>query len=143
MFKTKILVDAAPPPEVVELATAYYGKPVTEWDAEFITTRPTDRPEEGSQLWHRDAHAGWTCIRSITYLTDVGIEDGPLEYAQGTHPRGEFSKVPDGRFKGCPVPNWTTITGPKGTTVVFDILGFHRGLKNVRGERKALSFTLR
>lgn len=140
-FKTKILVDMVPPPKLLKLAEAYYGKPVLRTDAEFITTRPTDRPEEGSQLWHRDGHAGKTCLRSMTYLTDVGMEDGPLEYAGGTNPGGYRQVDLHDRYLDCPVSDWTTFTGPKGTTILFDILGYHRGLKNTTGTREALCFT--
>jgi hypothetical protein len=132
-FKTKRVVEHPLGDEFLPLAEAYYGKRARV-EGELIVTVPTAQPESGSQLWHRDLEAGKKCLRVFIFLTDVDLNNGPLEYAPGT--QGEGPRYPE-----HPIENSLTITGPKGTGVVFDILGYHRGLKNLTGERRVLAFT--
>lgn len=142
-FKVKLDIEHEGWAEFKPYAEAYMERPVKSGLTELITTFPTDATErEGSQLWHRDGHAGSKCIRAFIYLTDVDENNGPLCYAPGT----QFGGYNDpntfaNNFLDCPVADWVTFTGPKGTTILFDILGFHRGLKNISGERKVLCFT--
>lgn len=139
-FKKKLEIDHPLGSEFLSLAEAYYGCPAR-YEAELIVTRPTPGPPCGSQLWHRDHHAGASCLRVMVYLTDVDLNNGPLCYAPGTQTGGARDTGRYDRLADCPAEDWLTITGPRGTTIVFDILGYHRGLKNVSGERRALCFT--
>jgi hypothetical protein len=144
-FKEKLVLDTHPALEHFRpLVEEYYGKPVKRTEIELITTWPTDAKEAGSQLWHMDGHAGPSCLRVFIYLTDVDLDSGPFCYAPGTNPFGfrplpQMQPMTEAEFeKFVPRDEWETFTGPKGTVIVADILGYHRGLKNVSGERQLL-----
>jgi hypothetical protein len=117
-FKTKRIIENHP---LENFFLPWVPYKVRRIECEHIVTVPTTEPESGSQLWHRDLHSGQCCIRAMVYLTDVTLEHGPFCYLIG------------GQEK--------VFTGPKGTVIVFDIGGLHRGLKNTSGERHVLCFT--
>jgi hypothetical protein len=118
-FKTKLVIEGHPLEGFFLPLVPYRVKRI---ECEHIVTVPTQDAEVGSQLWHRDLHSGASCIRAMVYLTDVTMEHGPFCYRL---------KNGDERI----------YTGPRGTVIVFDIGGLHRGLKNVSGERQVLCFT--
>jgi hypothetical protein len=143
-FKEKRIVTCDLGDKLLPLVRAYYGWEPKLVEAEHVITRPSPRKEEGSQLWHRDGHFGGTCLRAFCYQTDVTLEDGPFCYAPGTHPFGWRHMVYAGRVgdeefgKIVPESEWRTITGPKGTTFIADLWGYHKGWRNLSGERQII-----
>jgi ectoine hydroxylase-related dioxygenase (phytanoyl-CoA dioxygenase family) len=123
--KAKIAIPALAY-DLMPIVAEYYGKKPGQPEAELIHTYPTKEKACGSQLWHRDHH-GPKFIRVLVYLVDVDLNNGPFCYQLGSH------KHPNG-------PEHTFI-GPKGTAIMFDTLGLHRGLKNLTGDRLALSIS--
>jgi ectoine hydroxylase-related dioxygenase (phytanoyl-CoA dioxygenase family) len=125
------------------IAEEYYGKPVTSVSAELVTSKPTDDAPFGSQLWHRDTEGGEKQLRAMCYLTDVTLENGPFCYVPGSIAnKRDFGRFSDKQFeKLYPSDMWVTYTGPKGMVILFDTMGFHRGLPNKKGVREALVFT--
>jgi ectoine hydroxylase-related dioxygenase (phytanoyl-CoA dioxygenase family) len=126
---------------------AYYGKPVTSVSAELVTSWPTKDPPFASQLWHRDTEGGSKQVRAMCYLTDVTVENGPFCYVPGSQPGGRndphlTSRLNDQTFAMLiPETEWVTYTGPRGMVILFDTMGYHRGLPNLSGKREALVFT--
>lgn len=127
--------------EFLPVVTEYYGHAPKTVEGELIHSWPSAEPESHSQLWHRDWHSGDKCVRAFIYLTDVDENSGPLQYAHGSHVGGWRDPKILVRQAECPVDSWMTLTGPKGTTILFDIMGYHRGLRNISGERKVLCFS--
>jgi ectoine hydroxylase-related dioxygenase (phytanoyl-CoA dioxygenase family) len=126
----------------LDLVEAYYGKPVTSVSAEYITSWPVKDPPMGSQLWHRDTEGGPKQVRAMCYLTDVTLEDGPLCYVPRSQNSEVFGRFTDKQFeKIYPRGLWKFCTGPKGTVILFDTMGYHKGLPNLSGKREALCFT--
>jgi hypothetical protein len=102
-------------------------------------------------LWHRDPEDR-AILKLFVYLVDVGEEKGPLCYAPGTHAFGEGRIRPDSKWlrEGrslvrrtddtqmravLPSEQWITAIGPKGTVVLVDTRGYHKGGFVRRGER--------
>jgi hypothetical protein len=141
-FKTKALVAHEGGIEFLSLVEAYYGHPVKSIEAELVTSWPTEDEPFGSQMWHRDTEGGPKQLRAMCYLSDVTIENGPLCYVPGSHKSEVYGRFTDAEFEDIyPRDLWQTYTGPRGTVILFDTVGFHRGLPNVSGRREALCFT--
>ena len=101
----------------------------------------TDAPPQRSQLWHRDRD-DQRIVKAFLYLSDVTAGCGPLTYAPGTHSRGPIQEEPES-FKEeghgnrrshdeqmaavVPAARWRTCVAPKGTLVLADTTGYHRG----------------
>jgi ectoine hydroxylase-related dioxygenase (phytanoyl-CoA dioxygenase family) len=144
-FKIKEPADNSGGVKFLPLVEAYYGHPVKGITAEFITSWPVDGMPFGSQLWHRDTEGGAKQLRAMCYLTDVDLDGGPLCYVPGSTKSETCGRFTDREFDREVYPErlWQTYTGPKGTVILFDTMGFHRGLPNVSGKREALCFTYR
>jgi Phytanoyl-CoA dioxygenase (PhyH) len=101
-----------------------------------------DEPRE-SQLWHRDPEDRYI-LKVFVYFTDVDEGGGPLSYVPGTHARGDLKmEAPstvylEGRTRVrrsddsqinvvAERSKWVTAVGPKGTMVVVDTTGYHKG----------------
>ena len=95
----------------------------------------------GSQKWHRDLE-GLKILKIFMYCTEVGSENGPLEYVPksfcgGDFPINEESKTMDDyqRSRILPseleeqycTPNAITFTGSPGDIIICNNTGFHRG----------------
>jgi ectoine hydroxylase-related dioxygenase (phytanoyl-CoA dioxygenase family) len=127
------------------LVEEYYGKPVKSIGVELISSWPVEHPPTASQLWHRDTEGGDKQVRAMCYLTDVTLENGPFCYVPGSIAnKRDYGRHSDKQFeKLYPRDMWKTYTGPKGTVILFDTMGYHRGLPNKSGKREALVFTYR
>lgn len=112
---------------------------------------PTDEPATSSQLWHHDPE-DLKIIKTFIYLEDVGEDTGPFTYVPGTHPFGanvaraaryeNDRRVQDEQISALfPPSTWRVCTGPAGTMIVADTVGFHRGGKPTSGTRLLVTFT--
>ena len=112
---------------------------------------PTDTPAQISQLWHRDPE-DLRLIKVFIYLADVDEQRGPFTYIPRTHPFGaeaagaqkleKKKRVPDDRMNRVfPPESWRVCTGPAGTMILADTLGYHRGGKPIAGRRILITFT--
>ncbi len=114
----------------------------------------SDAPAQRSQLWHRDREDK-RIVKAFLYLSDVVPGSGPLVYAPGTHSRGEIDREPvsfkeeghgnprseDPQMAAVvPEERWITCTAPKGTLVLADTTGYHRGGLARENDRLVLSF---
>ena len=147
------------------LAGHYFG--LSPWLMEYNlwlnTVEPS--PPHASQLWHRDteiAGNGYfaTSYRSILkgfiYLHDVDITHGPTVYLPGTQaggwradfqldadliePRGAIRYFDNTVARSGLATSTVCAEGPKGTVVVFDASGLHKGGKPHLGTRLLYKF---
>lgn len=105
--------------------------------------------------WHRDSPFTHQ-FKAILYLTDVTEENGPFEYIKGTHHQkslretAKFLGVPTSNYRFTPeqiinledaglIPKRSTITGKKGTLLLADVRGLHRGKPLLQGQRMAIT----
>lgn len=93
--------------------------------------------------WHRDRMIRQ--IKSIVYLEDVGPNDGPFQYIEGSNTYNAENFRKDSRITGLPHPatrftaadikkltdrqaeRLITFTEKKGTVILADTSGLHRG----------------
>jgi hypothetical protein len=111
---------------------------------------PTADSAKKSQLWHRDPE-DFSITKVFIYLNDVGPDTGPFSYVPGTQPFGrrnvKASKSPEKHItdeemeKQHASDSWLVCTGPAGTMILADTVGFHRGGKPKCQNRILITFT--
>jgi hypothetical protein len=124
---------------LLDLANAYLGmysrlRYYNVWHTFASTAKARE-----SQLWHRDREDLYI-VKVFLYLNDVDLGAGPFTYAPGSHRKGRLRTEPafhlEGRVKRTvddqmaavvPRDRWVTATGARGTIVLADTNGYHRG----------------
>jgi hypothetical protein len=112
---------------------------------------PTPDQAKTSQLWHRDPE-DLRLIKAFIYLVDVDADHGPFCYIPKTQPfgaraainptSGNPKHIADEEMQAAiPAQDWLACTGPAGTMILADTVGFHRGGKPTVGHRIVISFT--
>ena len=92
-----------------------------------------------SQLWHRDFDDKHL-LKAFLYLVDVDESAGPFEYVGGSQPGGphngttrQWAPMSTGRFSeeevagSVPADAIKTFTAPRGTVILCNTSGLHRG----------------
>ncbi len=109
---------------------------------------------DGDDEWHIDQH--FELFKIIVYLSDVDEKNGPFSYLEGSHSKliqlfilfffKLFSKDPTrlskkltGIIKKLFFLNQKTFIGKKGTCIVFNSAGIHKGLIIENGERISIT----
>ncbi len=97
-----------------------------------------DAERKASQNWHRDFDDSHL-LKAFLYLRDVDERSGPFEYVPGSHPGGRYAGVHPwqpmgfGRIsepelaKHVSPEEVRTFTAPKGTIILCNTSGLHRG----------------
>ncbi|NEO95145.1 MAG: phytanoyl-CoA dioxygenase family protein [Moorea sp. SIO3G5] len=95
---------------------------------------------EAAQEYHYDlSHLKF--LKVFIYLTDVNSDNGPHCYVQGSHTRKPKALLPEGRISDTtiglhyPESEIHELCGPKGTIIIADTRGFHKGKPLVSGTR--------
>ena len=112
---------------------------------------PTSDEAKESQLWHRDPE-DLKLIKVFIYLDDVDAGRGPFCYIPQTQPFGAKAsadpertnrkRISDDEMRASvPPQDWLSCTGPAGTMILADTVGFHRGGKPSAGNRILITFT--
>jgi Phytanoyl-CoA dioxygenase (PhyH) len=142
-------------PEILDVVNSYFGMLTRLRYYDIWHTFPTQAPPRQSQLWHRDPEDRYI-LKMFVYLTDVDEGAGPLSYAPGTHAQGavktavESQLVREGHLMVrrsddaqvdavVPKEHWITAIGPRGTVVLVDTRGYHKG--GLARERERILFT--
>jgi hypothetical protein len=142
------LLKLALDPKILEIASNYLGMWPRLTDAVAWLNFPTAEPAKEAQLWHRDPEDE-LCLKVFIYLVDVDEEKGPFSYLRGSQPLGTEAyrlpdrdiRVPDERMRTIfPEEDWFACTGPAGTIIMADTIGYHRGGKSKSGNRVLLTF---
>jgi hypothetical protein len=107
-------------------------------DAWYSVPEAADTERRSSQRWHRD-YNDRRLLKAFLYLVDVDEGTGPFEYVPGSTGGGPYSdewpweplgtnyppheelveRVPESAIR--------TFTAPRGTLILCDTSGFHRG----------------
>jgi len=122
---------------LLDVANAYLGM----WSKlEYVDvwyTPPAGGDRKSSQRWHRDFNDRHL-LKGFIYLVDVDEDTGPFEYVPGSAPGGELEALwpwrplgenypPDDEFAERVNGRSVTFTAPKGTIILCNTAGFHRG----------------
>jgi ectoine hydroxylase-related dioxygenase (phytanoyl-CoA dioxygenase family) len=124
---------------VLATANAYFGMHTRLRYYNIWQTFASQGAPRESQLWHRDREDRFI-LKVFVYLTDVDEEAGPFTYVPGTHGKGPVKGEPECFMEGgvrrssddqiarlVPREHWVKATGPRGTVVLADTRGFHKG----------------
>ena len=107
-------------------------------DLWYTAPQPASDERVASQNWHVDFDDKHL-LKAFVYLSDVGAEHGPFEYVPGSQPGGrhdsvrpwkpmEVGRVPDEHvFRKVQAEEIATFEGPRGTMILCNTSGLHRG----------------
>ena len=125
---------------VLDLANSYlrmWAK-LSYVDLWYTAPQPAGAERAASQLWHRDFDDKHL-LKAFLYLVDVDASAGPFEYVGGSQPGGrhketrQWAPMRTGRFtedevnKHVPADAIKTFTAPRGTVILCNTSGLHRG----------------
>jgi hypothetical protein len=124
---------------LLDVANAYLGlwSKLEYVDLWYTAPQGEDAERKGSQRWHRDYDDRYL-LKVFVYLTDVDADTGPFEYVPGSQPGGRFDTVwpwypmsesypPQDELAARIGEAVKTFTGPRGTMILCNTSGFHRG----------------
>jgi len=127
-------------PAFLDLANAYLGLWAKLEYVDLWYTPPTAvEDRRASQRWHRDFNDRHL-LKAFLYLLDVDAEAGPFEYVPGSFPDGPLGELwpwaPGGQEAYPPQEEFDrrladarieTFAAPRGTLILCNTAGFHRG----------------
>jgi hypothetical protein len=134
--------------EVVNSYVGVYTKLVG-LDNWYTVAFPEAYDRVASQRWHRDPEDRHV-VKCFLYFSDVDEDSGPFEYIPGSAEGGAYGGLwPWGAEEGwyppqaelearIPESDRLRLTGPKGTLILCDTGGFHRG-GHALGQPRVLS----
>jgi hypothetical protein len=133
----------------IALTQSYLGsKPVCDVMTMWWHTAFSKQPDkDAAQFWHFDMdRIKW--LKFFVYLTDVGPENGPHCFVKGSHKTGGiaatlrakgYSRLTDEEVNECyPLERIVEFCAPRGTVVVEDTRGLHKGKHVQSGDRLML-----
>lgn len=140
----KIIAD----PLFLNVAQAYFQatpamKELNVWWSAVVDGKSDSN---SAQMFHFDYDAAPVFLKFFVYLTDVTAETGPHVYVRGSHrmqqpkmaemlSRG-YVRISDEEIAEVFGPeNVIELTGRKGSVIVVDTLGYHKGKAPQRGSR--------
>ena len=129
-------------PAMVGLARAVLGcAPVLNLTALWWSTAYLAQPDSyAAQLYHFDMDQAHF-VKLFVYLTDVTAATGPHCFVRGSHRRKPLPLRRDGRIGDDEIARHyrpdevAEITGPRGTVIVGDTRGLHKGKHLAGGDR--------
>ena len=107
-------------------------------DLWYTLPQPEDAERAASQIWHRDFDDRHL-LKAFLYLVDVDERTGPFEYVPGSQPGGRYAdlwawkplgvrRISDEELgKRISSDQIATFTAPRGTLILCNTSGFHRG----------------
>jgi hypothetical protein len=125
-------------PRLLDLANAYLQMWAKLEYVDVWYTPPAGAQERrSSQRWHRDFNDR-NLLKAFLYLVDVDEEAGPFEYVPRSAPGGELDRLwpwrplgenypPEAELEAQVAGRAVTFTAPKGTIILCNTAGFHRG----------------
>ena len=107
-------------------------------DLWYTAQQPASDERVASQNWHVDFDDRHL-LKAFVYLSDVGTDHGPFEYVPGSQPGGRhhdvrpwvpmgYGRVDDADVaRSVSAEEIASFTGPKGTLILCNTSGLHRG----------------
>ncbi|HZO50961.1 MAG TPA: phytanoyl-CoA dioxygenase family protein [Gaiellaceae bacterium] len=127
-------------PPLLDLANAYLRmwSKLSYVDWWYSIPQPAGTERVASQLWHFDFDDRHL-LKAFVYLVDVDESAGPFEYVPGSQPGGRYhdvrpwapmayGRVPEQEVAArVPRQEVRTFTAPRGTLILCNTSGLHRG----------------
>jgi hypothetical protein len=125
---------------MLDIANTYLGlwSKLEYFDLWYSIPEGSDAKRKKSQRWHRDFNDKHV-LKAFVYLVDVDEGNGPFQYIPGTAAGGRYADawpwVASGHYypredefeTRIPTDEMKTFVGPKGTLLLCNTAGFHRG----------------
>lgn len=125
---------------LLDVVNAYLGMwtKLSYADQWYSPPRGSEADRVGSMRWHRD-YNDQHLVKAFTYLVDVDDGTGPFEFVPGSAKDGPFANEwpwqplgetypPQEEFaQRIPADAVKTFTAPRGTMILCNTSGFHRG----------------
>ena len=135
---TGLLASVALAPSFKAVADHYFGLRTKVSSLNVWRNLPRGAEPTSSQLWHRDLPEDRMVLKASVYLVPVTAANGPFTYARGTQPGADSPVDVPTTFDGVnhrvadedaePLRRRQLVcTGPAGSVVFADTLGYHRG----------------
>jgi phytanoyl-CoA dioxygenase PhyH len=139
---------------VDELSRSFYWSSEVAWFQMLGKIAFRDSNLGSGSGWHRDSPFSHQ-FKAILYLSDVDDENGPFEYIPGSHLKDRVDEV--ATFLGMPMRQYrfsdehverlenaglgrrVAVTGAKGSLLLADSRGLHRGKPLRKGGRLAVT----
>ena len=141
-------------PKLIPLLQTYEGKKVQDGFTLGAKMEAAEGNKGSGGGWHRD-HANVKQSKSIVYLTDVSIENGPFQYIESSHTsknvykdsfnykydqfQSRFTEEEIQRLIDKEPHRLKTFTAPAGSVILADTRGLHRGKPIKEGVRYAMT----
>lgn len=133
---------------VIAVAQNYLqAQPIVDVVAMWWNVASAKPDKQAAQFWHFDMdRIKW--LKFFIYLTDVGPENGPHSFVEGSHRTGGisesllrkgYSRLTDEEVCGnYPAERFVEFTAPRGTILAEDTRGLHKGKHVNSGDRLML-----
>jgi hypothetical protein len=133
-------LEACISPPLLDVASAYLRlwPKLSYVDLWYTVPQPGESERVASQTWHHDFDDRHL-LKAFLYLRDVDEGSGPFEYVAGSQPGGRYHAVRPWKPMGygrvpeedvareVPAEAVRTFTGPRGTLILCNTSGLHRG----------------
>ncbi len=133
---------------ILTVAQEYLGcEPVADVLHMWWHTNFKDEPDmEAAQFYHFDMDR-FKWLKIFIYLTDVGVDNGPHMFIEGSHVSGGippgllkrgYARLSDKEVFNCyPKSKEKVFLAPKGTIIIEDTRGLHKG-QHVNGDPRLI-----
>ena len=143
----KLIEKLVNDPLLIKIVSTYLGAKVCPLNYCLWYTFPADRPSsEAAQLFHYDLDSlRW--LKIFIFLSDVGHENGPHEYVEGSHRPGtkpvdllrrDYARLSDADVDRYYAGKRKQLLARKGSVVLADTRCFHKGVNPASGYRLVL-----
>ena len=134
-------------PVLINIASSYLGAKAYPLNYCLWYTFPADQPSsEAAQLFHYDLDTlRW--LKIFVFLSDVGPDNGPHEYVEGSHRPGtkpvellrrDYARLSDADVDRYYLGKRKQLNARKGSVVLADTRCFHKGVNPKSGYRLVL-----
>jgi hypothetical protein len=138
---SKAILDLANDPGILRIVQDFLGCKPTISNINMWWSLRGKNLAKDAQLFHRDVDDIKFC-KFFIYLTDVGENDGPHAYVQGSSSTNKLTKIR--RYQDSEIitafgqNSIINFTRPKGSCFLVDTYGFHKGTLPVDNDRLLL-----
>lgn len=145
LFQNEVVQELASDPKVLNIAQDYLGTlPVLDFVAMWWHTKSDSPDKEAAQYFHFDMERlRW--IKFFFYITDVDKDSGPHVFVPKSHRDFGlpirlralgYTRLEDQQVEILyPKNSWKEFIGPKGSMIVEDTRGLHKGKHVTSGDR--------
>lgn len=145
LFKNQLVQDLVCDPAVLNIAQNYLGGlPVFDFVAMWWHTESATPDKHAAQYFHFDMdRIRW--IKFFFYLTNVNSDSGPHTFIERSHADGGiplnlrskgYARLTDDEVSASfPEKMWKEFVGPRGSMIVEDTRGLHKGKHVLKGDR--------